>query len=514
MSFENVQLGKSQKIASNAFALFVRMLAVTLINLYAVRLVLRGLGEMDYGIFNTIASVITISVCVSSTLSVAIQRFFSVALGHQDFAEFNKLFSISINIVIVLSLIVILLFETIGLWFVNTHLTIPPDRMVAAQWIYQFALVVLLLSILQMPYTAAIFANESMGVYALISIAECLLKLGVAYLISMATTDRLVFYAAGLLITAFIVFLLYVCIARHRYPDCRYKRVSDKSMYMQLLSFSSWTLFGSLSNIGLIQGNSILLNIFFGPIMVASFAIALQINVAFNALSNSMVLSFRPSMIKAYAEKNTGYLNQLFVACNKFVIYVLAAVALPVFLEMETILQLWLGKTSATTTVFTRLIIIYIVCAALHHPITIVMQALGRIKEYHLPVESVCLLSVPLTWLLFRMGCPSYSVFISMISLCLLAQVVRVLCIRRYHATFSLQQYLLHIMMPAIFIIVLCFCLSYALHATIDTALLRLCVVELLTPCILLCTVFFLGLSKQERSLILQLMPLAKGKRT
>ena len=502
---------KSRRIASNTIALFLRMLVVTIINLYAVRLVLRGLGYMDYGIFKTIASVIAISTCISTTLSVAIQRFYSMALGHQDPTEFNKIFSASINVVMGLSVVVVIIFETIGLWFVNTHLVIPDDRMMAANWIYQLALGVLLLSILQIPFMAAIFAYESMGSYALISMLECLLKLGVAYLIAMATTDSLVFYSSGLLVVAVIIFLLYFLTARNKYKSCRYRKMNDRDMYRQLLSFSGWTLFGAIANVGLIQGSSILLDIFWGPLIVTSFGISLEINTAFSALSSSMVLSFRPAMIKAYAEKDTGYLDQLFVACNKFIIYVLAAAALPIIFEMDTILHLWLGKVSATTVLFARLIIFYIVIAALHNPITIIMQASGHIKEYHLPVESVCLLSVPLTWLLFRLGCPTYSVFVSMILLCLLAHIVRVVCLSHYHATFSLSQYLLHTICPSMLIILIGAMLTACLHHVVDASLPRLFIVGILSPLSFLGIVFFIGLSRQERALIRQFAVRKKG---
>ncbi len=327
-----LQNNKNRTIAKNTLALFARMFIITIINLYAVRLVLNGLGRMDYGIFNTIASVITISACISGTLSLALQRFYSVALGHKDIVEFNKIFSLSINIVIGISLVVIVLFETVGIWFVNTQLVIPEGRMVAANYIYQVSLAVLILSFLQIPYTAAIFANEAMGTYALISLSECLLRLLVAGLLTVCTVDSLIFYSSGLLVVAVLVFLLYVLIARRKYIGCRYHRVTDRSMYRQLVSFSGWTLFGAVSNVGLIQGSCILLNIFFGPIVVASYAIAQQINAAFNALTNSMVLSFRPPMIKAYTEHDATYLNQLFHACNKFVIYILAAVSIRLFL--------------------------------------------------------------------------------------------------------------------------------------------------------------------------------------
>ena len=512
MSSGSVIQGKSRLIATNTLTLFVRMFVIMLVNLYAVRLVLRGLGEMDYGIFNSIAGVVTMSACIASTLSVAIQRFYSIALGRHSHQELRETFSLSVNIVLLFCLIIFVVFQTAGLWFVSTQLVIPAERMSAALWIYQFSLAVLLLSILQIPFLAAIFAHEHMGIYAVVSTIECLLRMGAAWLIAQAPMDGLVFYSSGLLFTAVLVFLMYMVIARKRYAECHYMKVTDNSKYRQLFSFSGWTLFGSLSNIGLIQGSIILLNIFFGPIIVAAFAIAQQINNAFNALTNSMVLSFRPPMIKAYAEEQTDYLNHLFVACNKFVVYFLAATALPIICEMGTILHFWLGEVSVNTILFARLIVVYIFVAALHTPITIIMQAIGRIKEYHMLVESVCLLSVPLTWLLFHIGMPSYSVFFSMISLCVIAQCVRVLCIRHYYAHFSLPQYLWGIMLPALVIVATCSFLTYGVHTLFSSSILRLLFVSLLSPAIMLTMVLAFGLNSQERMLICQFIPFFRRK--
>lgn len=496
---------KNKRIASNTILLFLRMLVITIINLYSVRLVLRGLGTEDYGIFNAVAGVVTTSSFLSSVLAESIQRFFSFALGKKDNKALGNIFSESINILIVLSIIILIFFETIGLWFVHTQLNIPDSRMASMEWIYQCALFAFLFSLLEIPFTAAIFSHEDMGLYALISTIDCLGRLTVAILLGVTLFDHLSFYGSGLLIVSFCIFLMYVVIGYRRYPECHYHRPNDKHLYKKLLNFSGWTLFGSLANTGMMQGSTILINIFFGPILNAAFGIAQQINNAFNALCNSMVLPFRPAMIKAYAEGNNHYLNQLFSVSNKFLIYILTAIALPLLFEMDSILKLWLGKTSDSILLFSRLMVIFTVFLAMHNPITIIMHANGHIREYHLPVESIILCCLPITWGLYLLGCPAYSVFIAMIGLCLMAHIVRLFCLRHFYDQFSIGQYLYRIILPATCIALMGIVLTDILHNYITVAAYRLIVIFLTEPCFVLVLAFFLGLNPQEKTICKQI---------
>ena len=434
-------LGKSRRIASNSAVLFVRMFLLTIINLYAVRLVLNGLGEVDYGIFNTVAGVITTSMCVSSVLELSMQRFYATAMGEQDFSKLQNIFSTSIVIILILSAVIIFLFETIGLWFLHTQLVIPVERMVTTQWIYQFALFAFVCTILQIPFTSAIFAHEEMGIYALVTTIDCLLRLTVAIVINHIEADHLYCYAAGLLATAIIVLSIYTAVGRIRYKECHFHKSTDTQLYKTILLFSGWTLYGSLASVGLIQGNTILLNVFFGPAIIAAFAISLQINNAFSTLCNSMVMAFRPAMIKAYAEQNYNYLNKLFAVSNKFIFFVLLIVGIPLIIGMRYILGWWLGNFNDDILLFARLIIIYIFCIPLHHPITIIMHAMGYVKEYHFSVESITLLCLPLSWILFKWGYPPYYALFSMIGVSLIAHVARILCIRSYYQPFTVKGY-------------------------------------------------------------------------
>ena len=326
---------RTKNIASNTLFLFVRMLVITLLNLYIVRVIMRRLGIEDYGIFNTIAGVVTIASFLTGVLSLSVQRFFSFYIGKNDIQKQTEIYSSCINIIALLSVLIIFIFETVGLWFVNTQLVLPTIRMTAVIWLYQFTIFTFIFSLFQIPYTAAIFAQENIGVYAIVSTIECLLRLGSAALIGKFMIDNLSFYGMCLLISSIIIFTIYMWYGKTHYKECHYHKTTDRKLYKELLSFSGWTLFGNVANIGMQQGNIILLNIFFGATINAAFGVALQINNAFGALCNSIIIPLRPAMIKAYAEKNFIYLNKLFSVGNKLILYVLLAIGTPIILEMQ-----------------------------------------------------------------------------------------------------------------------------------------------------------------------------------
>lgn len=493
---------RSKRIIKNTVMLFIRMFVLMVINLLAVRYVLSGLGELDYGIFNTVAGVVTMTSFISSVLALSTQRFFSIAIGEGDKVKMNDIFSASINIMLVITLILLVIFETLGVWFIETQLTIPEHRLNTAMWIYQFALFSFIFSLIQIPYMAAIFAHEDIGIYTIISTLECLGKFIIALLIGSFLADNLLFYGLGLLIIAIVVFSLYVFTGHFSYRECRYHKVISRKIHWELLNFSGWTTLGSVANTGMIQGGTILLNIFFGPIINVSFAIALQINNAFSALSNSLVIPFRPAMIKAYAEKNNDYVDQMFNICNKITFYILLLIGVPIIIEMRFILKLWLGNYNEDTVIFSRLMILYLIFIIMHNPITILMHANGHIKEYHLPVESITLLCLPVFWVVFKVGFPSYSIFFVMIGGAVIAHIIRLFCLKRFHSSFSIKSYMKSLVLPAVIISTIAVLAISAISNTTETGFFQFFFVSLASLLIIPTLVFYFGINSQERKLL------------
>ena len=490
---------KSKRIASNSLMLFVRMMVITAINLYAVRLLLRDLGQEDYGTFNAVAGVVLASSFITTTLAVSIQRFYSYTLGKGENNQLSTIFSASINIILVLSIALLFIFETIGLWFVNNELSIPPERLVAANWVFHFSLITLWFGLLQLPFTAAIFAQEEMGAFALISLTECMLRLGVIFFIGITAMDGLIFYSIGLSAVAVIIFLLYAFIVHRRYPEYKYCRKIPKETYRSLLAFSGWTMYSALAAVGMTQGITILLYMFFGPIATAAYAIAQQVFHAFAALSNSIVVAFRPAMVKSFAEKDYTSLNKMFIANNKFILYLLMMVAIPLMLELRTIFDWWLGNVSEEAIIYTRLTIIYMLCFSMHNPVTTIVHSTGQLKYYSLFVDGIVILCLPATWLAFHLGASSEISIILMIAMCIISHLVRLVILRRQYPSFSYAPYLSEIILRGLFVAVCTFFVVYLVHQALHPGIVRLVTVFASSCITMLLTVYFLGLSAKEQ---------------
>lgn len=494
-------VARTKRIASNTLVLFMRMVVVMLINLYAVRVLLLSLGSTDYGIFSSVAGVVLISTFLNATLAISIQRFYSYAMGKNDTLRLREIFSASMNIIILICLIIFILFETLGIWFMNTQLVIPEERLHAANWAFQFSLVSFIMTLLQLPFTAALFAHEDMRTYTLVSVTDCILRLLVAALVGMVTIDGLVFYGGGLMIVAVIVLFIYASVCRIRYTECHYAHVSNKSLYRELLSFSGWTMYSSVAAVGTTHGNVLLLNIFFGPVTTASYAIVLQILNAFQALGNSIVLAFRPIMVKSYAQKDYSILNKLFMASNKLLLYLLLCVAITLSLEMRTVMNWWLGDVSEETILFARLILIYTVIINMHNPVSTIVQSTGKIKNYCLWVESIMIMCLPCSWLIFKIGASSHYAIITMIVLAVIAHMVRLFWLHKVYTPFLFSTYLFSIILPAAAIAVMVMAMAFLVHHTVEGRLIRFLAVGVSTLTMSLVPAYLFGLSSEERAL-------------
>jgi len=496
---------RTKRVVSNSLLLFMRMLFVTVINLYAVRLVLRGLGVVDYGIYYAVSGIVLTSSFVILVLSTSLQRFYSFAFGKNDRQLIDQLFASSINIIILLSVIILLLLETVGLWYINNELSYPAERADVVFWVYQFAILSFVFTLLLVPFTAPLFSHEDMGIYALLSCVDYGLRFVIALLIASTPIDKLVFYASALFLVSFIMFVLYATITMKKYPECKYRVVKDKNIYKSLLTFSGWTMYGALAGTGMIQGSILILNFFFGPLANAAFAIANQVYNAFSSLSNSIVLSFRPAMIKAYAEGKTDYLNSLFSLNNKVLLYVTACVAIPMVFEMDFILQLWLGDDLTTDmVVFSRFFVVYIMFVVMHNPITTIIQSTGNIKKYQLIVQTITLFSLPLAIILFIFNFPSYYIFVSIIICCVIAHIFRIYCLKEQYPFFSTIDYLKKILIPGLFILVLTSIYSWMFYIIVSNEIVRFFVIIITSPCLLLILAYFLGVTSLERQSVNQ----------
>ena len=473
-----------------------------IINLFTVRFVFKSLGECDYGIYNVIAGVIIMFQSVSAVLSTSTQRYFAYSLGDSGANNLRDIFSVSLKIFIILSILIIFLSETLGIWFINKQLHIPDNRLFTANVVFQYSLLSLIVGLIQSPYLSLIIAHEDMNIYACVSLVDCFLKFLAAFMISYFPYDRLHLYGAVMFFIPLFTCLCYIGICRRKYSECKWKTVKDKNLYHSLLSFSGWHLFSSIASIGMNQIITFLVNIFFGVLVNAARGISLQISGAVGAFSNNFIMAIRPPMIKAYAERNFDYLNKLFHYSNKFVFYFMLIIVLPMYFEMETILSIWLNSCNEQTVLFSRLILIYALIVSLNNPISIIMQASGKIKEYFVPVEVFTIFCPIITYLLFILGFPAETSYYAMIGTICCSHVVRLICLKKYYPPFNLHQYIFSFFLPAVLVLLLTFIEIYMMKLYVTDNFVVTIFLSIIS--ILVFTVL-VGLSKEERRLLLSL---------
>ena len=496
---------KTKRIAFNTIVLFLRMLILAIVNLYSVRFVLQALGVVDYGLYNAIAALVTMGTCVSSTLTTSIQRYYSFALGKGTNLELHQIFSSSVLLIILLSVLLLFFGGIIGQWFISYHMTIPETRYNTALFVFFFSLISFVISIMQIPFLAAVIAHEEMRVYSMVSTADSILKLLLALFLCCASADRLMLYGVGLFFIAVTSLLCYSIYALKNYKECRFCKVTNKGLLKEMLSFSGWNFYGTLTGVATIQGSSLILNIYFGPVTNTSFSIGNQIYNAMNSLINSVVVAFRPAMIKSFSVKDYKFFNRMFSLSNKIVFYLLLIIILPLLIDMRHILVMWLGESRVNEEIifFARLYAIYTILLAIHNPITILMQAKGRIRNYVLTVESIMLLGLPLSLYFFYIGMSSYYLIVSLIITCLIAHVFRMLFLLFSPTGYTLCVYIKEFIIPAIVISLISSGILFLLRNIDYTIpilhLAGLCMSSLVI--VFTCVLAF-GLTKEERKIV------------
>lgn len=422
-----------RKVAKNAFLLFLRMAMLMGINLLAVRYVRSGLGIEDYGILNASTGVVQIVICLKSILATSTQRFISIALGRNDHTGARDSFSVSIKLSKWLSFFVFLGMETIGLWFVGTRMNCPETRYWAMLWVYQLSVANFILTLLQVPYLAVVLAYEKMNVFAFVTVAEGIINLLSALLLFIVPGDRMVFYAIMLLVSNLLGYIIYMVYIRWRIKDMFYQDVKDKQLLRQVLSFSGWTIYGSIAAAMMIQGNMLALNVFVGPVANAAFAVSLQIYNAINSFGNNIIMAVRPQMVMNYSQGNYRHLNRLFVLSTFALAVLLGIIIVPLEIWMAEILTLWLGEVDVMTIVFSRLMMVVAFLLLIGMPITIIMHAVGCVKQYHLIVETITILCLPASLLYLNWGYPPEVVCWSIIIFITLAHISRMFCLWKFY---------------------------------------------------------------------------------
>ncbi len=406
--------------------LYIRMLVMMGVSLFTFRELLKQLGVDDYGTYNVVGGIVIMFSFLSNALTQANQRFLSFHLGKGDKERLSKVFSLIINVQVMIAFIIILLAETVGLWFLNTQMNFDSEKMSAVNWVYQFSILTFVLQLLQIPYTSAIIAHEQMSFFSYFSIGEALIKLGIVFTLGLFASGRLVVYSIFLSSAALIIWAIYFLYCNKAFSICRYHFIQDRKSILEIFSFSGWNMLGGLGNVGAGQGINILLNIFCGVVVNAAMGVAHQVSAAVISLVSNMQMAFNPQIVKSYAVDNRAYCFSLVFRAGRLSFYLIFMMGFPVILCARPILELWLTDTPTYAVAFTQLTIVWCIIDAVSGPLWIATQATGKVKYYTIILTSLLLLNLPIAYLLLKLGYSPVSVVAIRVIIALFIHLFRI----------------------------------------------------------------------------------------
>lgn len=494
----------NKRIAKNTLLLYLRMLLLMGISLYTSRIVLHTLGVEDFGIYNVVGGVIVLFGFINNALTTATRRFINFNLGKNDLFESQRVFSASLMIHFFICLLIFVLGESVGLWFLNTQLNIEPERMYAANWVYQFSILSTCIGIAGAPFESVIVAYERMSLYAYISIAEGVFKLLIVYLLVHFSFDKLILYSILIFVVGILISGYKFIYCTRNFLICRFVRDIDKTIFRSFAAFSGWSLLGQIAYIGSTTGINMVVNIFFGVVLNAAIGIAQQVNGAIYNFVANFQTAFNPQLIQTYSSGNLIAHRTLISRASRISYYLLFLLSFPVLLNTKFILQLWLTDVPEKTAIFTQLIIIYSLIEALGTPLWMSMQAIGRIRIYQIIVSSMNILILPVAFVCLYFDMVVESIFFVKILIVLCLYLFRIFYILP-KINYPYRDYWRNVLSPIVLFTTLQVIVAYLAHLyfPLDNGIvsfMKTC------PLLLLCVIliFLVGMNMQERKYIYQ----------
>jgi len=498
----NITSANNKRIAKNTMMLYFRMLITMLVGLYASRVVLQVLGVSDYGLYSVVGGVVTMFAFINGSMAAGTQRFITFELGIGNTEALKKVFSTSIVVHLILIAIIMILAETIGLWLVITEMVFDPSRETAALWVYQFSILTIAISLIQVPFMASLIAHEKMDIYAYMSIYDAVVKLLIVFLIQWSPIDELIYYAGLMCLASFSSAFLYIWYCRRHYEECRFSFDFDKKTFKKMFSFSAWDTVGSLAFVGQAQGVNIIINIFYGTVVNAARGISVTVNTMVMQFINNFLMAANPQLIKYYANNQIKEMQQLAINIANLSTFLLLFIGIPVFVEIEYLLQLWLGEYPDYTPAFVRVLLLQSLVQSMGTPTMRSLHAVGNIRMMNILVGSLLLIILPLSYVLFKLGVSPVIVLICNIIPWLVAIPIRLFLLKKY-INFSFWKYINEVLVKGSIISVLTFILPYVVHKSLSfDGLIRFLTVGITSVISSAILIYYLGLNKQLRTLM------------
>lgn len=492
----------NKRIAKNTLLLYFRMLFMMAVSLYTSRVVLNALGVEDFGIYNVVGGVVAMFSMLSGSLSSAITRFITYELGTGNQENLKKIFSSSVTIQIGLAVLIIVLAEAVGVWFLNVKMNIPDARMAAANWVFQFSILTFAINLVSVPYNATIIAHERMSAFAYISILEAIGKLAIAFLIVISPIDKLIFYAILMCAVALVIRFAYGIYCKKHFEECTYHFIFDKELLKRMFGFAGWNFIGATSAVLRDQGGNVVINLFCGPAANAARGIAFQVNTAISGFVTNFMTALNPQITKSYAAGDRKYMMTLIFQGARLSFYMLLLLSLPVLIDTHYILGLWLKIVPDHAVLFVQLVLVFAMSESISNPLITAMLATGHIRNYQLVVGGLQMMNLPVSYILLRMGMfPEVVIVVAIvISQCCLA--ARLLMLRGMIGL-SVRKYMKKVYINVLVVAVIAAIFPFLLAISLDESFLNfilLCFVALICTGI---TIYYVGCDKTERQFVL-----------
>lgn len=488
----------NKRIAKNTLVLYVRMLFTMGISLFTSRVILQTLGVEDYGISSVVGGVISMFTFINAAMVSSTQRYLNFELVRGDANQLRSVFSTSLQIHALIALAIIVLSETVGLWFLNEKLVIPDARMTAAMWVYQCSILSCAVSIMSTPYNAVIVAHEKMSAFAYISILDVSLKLLVVYLLVVLPFDKLIILAILNLLVQLFIRYIYTLYCHRHFPESYFQFRFNKTLFKEMFGFAGWSFWGNLAAILYTQGLNMMLNIFFGPIVNAARGIAVQVQSAVQQFVGGFQTALNPQITKNYASNNLPQMHSLMFRSARFSFLLLFFLSLPVLMETNFILTLWLKTVPDDAVIFTQIMICISLIYTTANPCVIANQATGKVKIYQMVVGGILLLILPISYVVLKLGAPAYSVFIVHFCIESVAQFSRMYMLRKL-IHLPLWQYMKNIYIPIVSTVAIAIILPLVVRMQVAEGWLRFLAVGFTCVLSVGASSYFIGFTKQER---------------
>ncbi len=491
----------NRRIAKNTIFLYFRMLLTMAVGLFTSRVILASLGVVDYGISNVVGGVVAMFGFLNAAMTTSTQRYLTFELGRGDTERLKLTFMTSVYIHVIIAAMVVMLAETIGLWFLKAKIVIPAGREIAAMYCYQFAILSTVVSILSYPFNAAIVSHEKMGAFAYISILDVILKLAVAYTLYTVSFDKLIAYSALMLAVQVFMTSVYVIYCKRHFDETHFRRVWDTRLLKEMGTFAGWNMWGNVAYILFTQGINILLNMFFGPVVNAARGVAVQVQGAIMNFSGSFQTAINPQITKTYSQNDLDNMHRLIYRSSKFTFFLLLCLSLPVILETNAILNVWLTTVPDYSAIFLRLMLCISILDAMANPLMISAAATGKVKVYQSVVGGILLAVVPISYIVLKLGGTPYSVFIVHLCICVIAFIVRLFIIKPM-IRITLSEYFANVVTRCLAVAVPAVAMSVLAKALLPQSLMGAAAVCCISAATAAMFTYRIGLTRHEREVV------------